>query len=139
MPLPFLSVNQFNTGIMSKIVLIEDDPLLCEMYELMLRTKGYEIHSEMDSEKGLAYVKAISPDLLLLDIMMPHLNGLQVLEALRSDEQTKAVRVLVLSNLYDEVTVKKALALGAIGYIVKSEYGAEQIMALVEDALTHHP
>ena len=82
-----------------KIHLIEDDPLLSRMYERLFAIHGYDFLVDLDSQVGLERVKTEKPDLVLLDIMMPNLNGLEVLKLLKSDDATKAIPVVLITNV----------------------------------------
>ena len=87
---------------MSKILIIEDEAAVARMYEKIFMYAGFSIEIAGDGEEGLAKVKTSNPDLILLDIMMPKMDGLKVLEFLKKDETTKNIPVIVLTNLGNE-------------------------------------
>src|SRR5882724_6042758 len=118
---------------MAKVLIVEDDPLMSRMYQKIFKFEGYEVESAGDGEEGLVKIKAGSPTIILLDIMMPKMNGLQVLEKLKADPATKAIPVIMLTNLAGQQDADKALSMGAIKYIVKSEYEPKQVTNMVKE------
>ena len=119
-----------------KILIVEDDPLMSRMYQKIFTFEGYEVEMASDGEEGLEKAKAVSPTLVLLDVMMPKMNGLQVLEKLKLDPATKAIPVVMLTNLAGQKDAEVALEKGAIKYIVKSEYEPKQVVNMVKEILS---
>jgi len=105
------------------------------MYVKIFEMRGFKIRAEYDGEAGLAAVKEAKPDIILLDIMMPRLNGLEVLDALKGDEATKSIPVVMLTNLSDQKQQKAALEAGAIKYLVKSDFDPDQTVEVVKEIL----
>ena len=103
-----------------KIVVVEDEGILSKALSIELLSAGYQVLTANNGEAGLALVQKELPDLVLLDLMLPKMNGFDVLAALKKDEATKAIRVIILSNLGQDEDRKKGLALGALDYYVKS-------------------
>jgi len=120
---------------MAKILIVEDDPLIRRLYQKVFTFEKYDVDTASDGEEGLAKVKSGKPTLILLDIMMPRMNGLQVLEKLKADEKTKKIPVVVLTNLAGQSDAEKALAMGAVKYIVKSEYEPRQVTDMIKEIL----
>jgi CheY-like chemotaxis protein len=120
---------------MAKILIVEDDPLMSRLYDKIFKFEGYEVELAGDGEDGLAKVKAGKPTLILLDVMMPKMNGLQVLEKLKADPETKAIPVIMLTNLAGQSDAETALSKGAVKYLVKSEYEPKQIANMVKEVL----
>ncbi len=121
---------------MAKILLVEDDPLMVRMYQRKLVNDGYETVVAVDGEEGLVKVRSFRPDLVLLDIMMPKLNGLQVLERLKSDPTTAKTPVIILTNLGGtQDDIERGLELGAVAYLVKSAYRPDEVIAKVKEIL----
>ena len=121
---------------MATIILItEDDPLMSRMYQKIFTFEGYEVVMAADGQEGLDKAREIKPTMILLDVMMPKLNGLQVLEKLKADPETKAIPVVMLTNLAGQQDAESALAKGAIKYIVKSEYEPKQVADMVKELL----
>jgi len=120
---------------MAKILIIEDDPLMARMYQKIFSFEGYQIEVAQDGEDGLEKVKNNHPNLILLDVMMPKMNGFQVLEKLKVDPDTKKIPVVMLTNLAGQSDAEKALTKGAVKYIVKSEYEPKQVANMVKEIL----
>ena len=117
------------------MLIIEDDPLMSRMYQKIFKFEGYDVTMAGNGEEGLEKVKSDKPTLILLDIMMPKMNGLEVLEKLKADEGTKKIPVVVLTNLAGQSDAEKALSMGAVKYIVKSEYEPKQVANMVKEIL----
>ena len=120
---------------MAKILIVEDDPLMSRLYDKIFRFEGYEVVLAGDGAEGLEKAKTDKPTLVLLDVMMPKMNGLEVLEKLKSDEALKAIPVVMLTNLAGQSDAEKALSLGAVKYIVKSEYEPKQVTNMIKEIL----
>jgi CheY-like chemotaxis protein len=120
---------------MAKILIVEDDPLMSRMYQKIFTFEGYEVEMAGDGEEGLEKVRSSRPTLILLDVMMPKMNGLQALEKLKADPETKAIPVVMLTNLAGQQDAETALTKGAIKYIVKSEYEPKQVTNMVKEIL----
>ena len=120
---------------MSKILLVEDDPLISRMYEKIFSFEKYEVTVASDGESALAKIRETKPTIVLLDVMMPKMNGLEVLDALKSDPETKNIPVVMLTNLAGEKDAETALAKGAVKYIIKSQYDPKQITDMVKEIL----
>lgn len=102
-----------------KILIIEDDMPLYNLYKTELELKGYEVTNVADGNLGFEAVHTQQPDLVLLDLMLPGKNGLQILEELKTNDETKDIKVTMLTNFGNEDNVSKALELGAEDYIMK--------------------
>lgn len=120
---------------MVKILLIEDDPLMVRLYQKIFTFEGYEVAVAMGGEEGLKKVKSFKPTLILLDIMMPKMTGLEVLDKLKADPEIKKIPVVILTNLASQRDAETALAKGAVKYIVKSEYDPKQVTEMVKGIL----
>ncbi len=120
---------------MAKLLIVEDDPLMSRMYQKIFTFEGYEVTMAGDGQEGLDKAREVNPTLMLLDVMMPKLNGLQVLEKLKADPATKGIPVIMLTNLAGEQDAEAALAKGAIKYIIKSEYEPKQVADMVKEIL----
>ncbi len=120
---------------MARILIIEDDPLMSRMYQKIFTFEGYEVELADNGADGLEKVRSQKPNLILLDIMMPKMNGLEVLSKLKSDPATKALPVVILTNLAGEKDAETAMSKGAVKYIVKSEYEPKQVANMVKEVL----
>lgn len=120
---------------MKKILFIEDEQALQEVLGQSLTESGYEVVRAMDGEQGLELASQEMPALILLDLIMPKQNGFEVLTALKQNEATKAIPVIVLTNLESTEDIEKALSLGATTYLVKANYSLEEVLKKVREAL----
>ena len=118
---------------MVKLLIIEDDPLILKMYQDIFKFEDYVVLVASDGEEGIGMAKTEQPTLILCDIMMPKMNGLQLLEKLKNDEETQKIPVVMLTNLAGEQDAKTALMKGAVKYIVKSNYTPKQISDMVKE------
>jgi CheY-like chemotaxis protein len=120
---------------MSKILITEDDPLMSRLYQKIFTFEGHEVETAENGEVGLEKVRSYQPDIILLDVMMPKMNGLQVLEKLKLDPATKSIPVIMLTNLAGQQDAETALSKGAVKYIVKSEHEPKEIADIVKEVL----
>lgn len=115
-----------------KIILIEDDLFLNSLYKDTLIGAGYNVISAKDGEEGLNAVRNnTDASLILLDLMLPKLNGIDVLKELKKDPATKNLSVIVLTNLNEDATIQDALKLGANAYLIKVDYTPQQVIDMV--------
>jgi|APSaa5957512622_1039677.scaffolds.fasta_scaffold70783_2 CheY-like chemotaxis protein len=102
------------------ILIIDDEPDLLEVMRGRLESEGYEVITSSDGSNGIEKAKSHLPDLIIIDVMMPGIDGFEVLEKIKEYDETKRIPVLIFSSgSEEEVLAKKALSLGAAGYIVK--------------------
>ncbi len=103
-----------------KVLIIEDDGFLASIYAQKLELEGFEVAFATNGEDGLKLAQKDHPDLILLDLLMPKMDGFEVLEKLKADAALQGIKVLVLSNLGQKEDVERCLKLGAVGYIIKA-------------------
>lgn len=122
---------------MVKILIVEDDPLIARLYKGAFTLYGHEVQVAFDGEQGFQklHEMKIKPTLILMDMMMPKVNGLQLLERIKKDPETKNIPVVMLTNVSDEENVKKALELGAVTYLVKSQYTPKEVVGKVKEII----
>ena len=120
---------------MSKVLIIEDDPYVRRFYERLFKSQAYTVDIASGGEEGITLAKSQHPQLILLDILMPNLNGIDVLKTLKADQSTHDISVIMLTNLDDTKTIREAMALGAGGFIIKSNASGDSLLALVEQYL----
>jgi len=118
---------------MIKVFIVEDDPLMSRMYQKIFTFEKYEVEMAGDGEEALAKIPGANPTVILLDVMMPKMNGLQVLERLKADPTTKSIPVIMLTNLAGQQDAETALSKGAVKYIVKSEHEPKEIADMVKE------
>ena|SRR3990167_8515999 len=117
-----------------KVLLVEDEMFVRELYERVLKQEGLDVRTAVDGLSGLE-AAAEKPDLILLDIMMPGINGIEVLQRLKQDPNTKNIPIVLLTNLGQESVIKQALDLGASGYLMKVRITPYQIVGYVKEFL----
>lgn len=117
------------------ILLAEDDHFLATALGDKLTREGFRVFKAKDGEEALTLARVEKPDLVLLDLIMPRKNGFQTLEELKKDADTAAIPVLILSNLGQESDIAKAKSLGAIDYLVKSDWPMSEVVARIKKVL----
>lgn len=121
---------------MAKILIVDDDSLLVRMYQKKLENDGYIVAIANDGETALQRVQELKPDLILLDIMMPKMNGLQVLAVLKENKDTSNIPVILLTNVGgSDEDVNRGLELGAVAYLVKAGNRPSVVVAKVKEIL----
>lgn len=119
----------------AKLLLVEDDVTLVKMYERKFISDGYDVVIAYDGEEGLKKASKEKPDLVLLDIMLPKLDGLAMFKKMRSQPETFSTPVILLTNFGQEDAVFECFKLGAVDYLVKSDVTPQQVVAKVENFL----
>ena len=120
---------------MKKILIIEDESALQKTLGDSLSQQGYQPISALDGEIGLKLAQSKNPDLILLDLILPKMHGFDVLKKLKDNEETKAIPIIVLTNLEGIGDIDKALELGATTYLVKAQYTLEEVVEKIKKAL----
>lgn len=118
-----------------RILVVDDDENLTSLYEAALSARGYQVFVGNNGEEALTIAEKEVPDLILLDIMMPNVHGLNVLDILKATPRTQESKVIMLTALGDEGTRQKALSAGATDFIVKSESNMAEIIEKIQGAL----
>ena len=118
------------------ILVAEDDRFLRKAAEMALKRQGYTVLTAADGEEALEAVRRVLPDLILLDLIMPKLNGFDVLQALKKDAPTAHIPVIVLSNLGQDRDVQQAMDAGAAAYFIKTDLSLQALVQRVEETLT---
>lgn len=122
-----------------RVLLAEDDRFLRRAGEAALRRAGFAVVTAADGEQTLELARSTRPDAILLDVIMPKLQGFEVLRRLKADPVTAPIPVIVLSNLGQESDVERALEGGAIGYLVKANVSLDELAAKVRSLLDSPP
>lgn len=120
---------------MTKILLVEDDKSLSEIYNVRLRAEGYDILSASDGEQALALAIKEVPDLIISDVMMPNISGFDMLDILRSTTETRGIHVIMMTALSSDEQRQRGMALGADRYLIKSQVGIEDVVRTVHEVL----
>lgn len=118
------------------ILLVEDDTFLSGMYVTKLSMEGYDVQLAADGEAGVREIKAVLPDMVLLDILLPKKDGFAVLKEIKQDAKTKHIPVIMLTNLGQKDDVDKGLALGAQDYLIKAHFMPSEVVEKVKKYLS---
>src|SRR5216117_2187855 len=116
---------------MKKMLIIEDDKIVGHIYRHRFQMEGFQVELASDGEAGLTAVKQFKPDMVILDLMLPRLSGVEVLRKLRADETTKSLPVIVLSNAYLSSIVQDAWKAGANHCMIKASCTPKQLIEVV--------
>lgn len=122
-------------GATAKILIVDDDMTLRELYEERMKQEGYVILSASDGEEAIEKATKEHPDLILLDVMMPKINGIDVMKMLREKDETSDIPIIILTALVQEIGKIKDMMKPGDGYLVKSEIMPKDVVAKVEDSL----
>lgn len=114
-----------------KVLIVDDEKGVLKMYSEYLKTADMEVLQATDGESGLKIAREQKPDVILLDIIMPRYNGLDVLKSIKNDLNIKKIPVFLLTNLPEESSGEKAKELGAAGYLVKAQYEPKMIIDVI--------
>jgi DNA-binding response OmpR family regulator len=118
-----------------KILIIEDDKFLRELISMKLRKEGYTIVEAVDGEEGEKKIKEEKPDLVLLDLILPGIDGFEVLSRIKEDPTVSSIPVIILSNLGQKEEIEKGLKLGAIDFLVKAHFTPGEIIEKIKNIL----
>lgn len=116
----------------TKILIIEDDTFLSGLYATKFNMEGFEVFSSTDGEAGIKLAKEKKPDLILLDIILPVKDGFEALRELKKEATTKAIPVILLTNLSQKEDVKKGLQNGAVDYLIKAHFMPSEVVEKVK-------
>jgi DNA-binding response OmpR family regulator len=120
---------------MTKIAIIEDDQVINQMYRMKFEAAGFNVATASDGESGVSMCEKFKPDIILLDLQMPHMGGAEALELIRKSPWGSKTPVIILTNLGEEEAPKTLRTLGIHSYIVKAELTPSQVVARVQEAL----
>ncbi len=112
---------------MKKIAIIEDDQAISQMYRMKFENEGYDVETAENGKIGLELIEKMRPDMILLDIMMPIMNGDEMLAELRKESWGKNIKVMVLTNIGEQELPKSLAALGVLDIILKAELTPRQV------------
>lgn len=118
-----------------RVLLVEDDRFLRRACEKSLRQQGFTVSTASDGEEALRAIHADPPDIILLDLLMPKVSGIEVLKDIRSDEKTLSIPVIVLTNSSKETDIREIQSLGVTAYLVKANLTLEELGSQVKQAL----
>ena len=120
---------------MTKIAIIEDDQTISQMYRMKFEANGYEVALADNGKRGVALVEDFQPDIILLDLQMPEMNGAEALEEIRKHDWGKSIPVIILTNMGEEESPKELKKLNIESYIVKADLTPSQVVERVKSTL----
>jgi len=119
-----------------KILIVEDEAYIVKAFADHFKREGYDVAVALDGEEGLMKAREFKPDLILLDIIMPKMDGLEMLKKLKEDPMTKGISVIMLTNLETSQSVAETMKAGSTGYLIKVNYSLEELGEEVKKALS---
>ena len=119
----------------NKILIVEDDQMIASMYKTKFEADGFECLMAIDGPAGLEMIKKEKPNLVMLDVMLPQLDGFSILKEIKNDAKTKNIPVIMLTNLSTDEDKKKGEELGAVDYLVKASLTPAEISKKIKDYL----
>jgi len=114
-----------------KILIVEDEEIMIDLLERKLSQEGYEVSVAKNGVEGLKKMKEFSPDLVLLDIIMPKMGGFEVMEEKQKDEELKKIPLIVISNSGQPVEIERIKRLGAKDWLIKTEFDPQEVIEKV--------
>lgn len=118
-----------------KVLLIEDDEFLVEVYSTKLDLEGFKTIFATEGKRGLNLAKKEKPDVILLDILLPGMDGFAILKVLKKDKNTKDIPVILLTNLSQKEDIREGLALGAVDYLIKAHFMPSEVITKIKSIL----
>ena len=120
---------------MTKIAIIEDDQVISQMYRMKFEADGFDVQLASNGKHGVELVEVFSPDIILLDLQMPEMDGFEALKIIRGNDWGKTIPVIILTNLGEEESPRELKSLGIHSYIVKANLTPRQVVAQSKEAL----
>ena len=121
---------------MAKILVVDDEQILTELYQKMLEDEGYEVKTASDGQEALNVVEEFKPDLVVMDVKMPHLSGIETLKKLKAKDETKHIPVMMLTNQSEvKIDAEEAIKLGAVSYLVKADVVPADVIKKIREIL----
>jgi CheY-like chemotaxis protein len=117
------------------ILIVEDDNFVAEVYSTKLLEMGHEVTIAQNGEEGLKMIGESAPDLILLDIIMPVMGGIEMLEELKKKEEWKKIPIILLTNVGEKDSIQKVQNLGVQGYLIKSHFTPAEVIEKIEAVL----
>ena len=119
----------------TKLLIVDDDPALLNLASTYFKQTGYDVKGVPNSADIPAALEGWKPDIMLLDIIMPNTNGLEVLRGLKQDSATASIPVFIFSNLDSEEEIAEAMSAGAVGYLTKANYSLADVDKKIQEIL----
>jgi DNA-binding response OmpR family regulator len=118
-----------------KILIVEDDKFLRELFVKKLTSEQYDVSEALNGEDGVVKAKEIKPDLILLDLILPGIDGFGVLSKIKEDSEIKNTPIIILSNLSQREEVERALNLGAVDFLIKAHFTPGEIISKIKKVI----
>ena len=118
-----------------KALIVEDEDVLAQVLAEKLKKSDFEVEIADDGEKAVSATKSFKPDIIMLDLMLPKMDGFEVLRELKANDDTKRIPVVAITNLSEDDNIKKALQMGVVDYFVKSNHPVNEIVEKVKAVL----
>jgi len=119
----------------AKVLLVEDDQMIVDMYKLRFEEEGFEVLVTDKGSEAIEMARKQQPDIVLLDIILPEIDGFAILQQLKSESSTKKIPAILLTNLSQETDQQKGVQLGAAGYFVKAQHTPADILTEIKNLL----
>ncbi len=120
---------------MTKILVVEDDSFVIDIYHTKLSQEGYEVIEARNGVEAMKKLEDVRPDLILLDIIMPYMDGIEALRKIKKDEKLKTIPVILLTNLSQKEEINEGLGLGADDYLIKSHFTPSEVLEKIKICL----
>jgi DNA-binding response OmpR family regulator len=117
------------------IMIVEDDSFVMDIYKTKLSQEGFTVVEAGNGSEAIVKLKSVKPDLMLLDIIMPYMDGLEVLKKMKENDETKDIPVILLTNLSQKEEVDKGIELGAKDYLIKSHFTPSEVLEKIKICL----
>ena len=127
--------NKIGNG--KKVLVVEDDKFLRELFVKKLFTEGFEVKNSVDAQGAFEILEQEKPDIILLDLILPGIDGFEILGKIKADQSLAAIPVLILSNLGQQEDIDRAMSLGAYDFLVKANFTLDEIVERVKKVLDH--
>jgi len=128
-------MKEIETKTKTRMLIIEDDTFIMDMYRTKFEMADYEVLMAEDGNKGIKMIKENKPDIVILDVVMPQMDGFEVLKTIKKDSNLKDIPVILLTNLGQKENIEDGLKLGADDYVIKAHFTPEEVVGKVEKVL----
>ena len=122
---------------MKSILLVEDDPFIVDIYNTKLKQAGFDVDIAQDGERAIDKLEEKKPDLVILDIVLPQVDGWEVLRRIKNNPDLKNLKVIVFSNLGQQEEIEKGIKLGSVKYLIKAHYTPSQVVEQIKELLSN--
>ena len=119
----------------TKILVVDDDPFILDMYVMKFKEQGFQIETATDGKMALERIDAGKPDIVLLDVVMPKMDGFDVIKKIQDSKTSRAFKIIFLTNFGQKEDVERGMELGADGYIIKAHFTPSEVVAKVKELL----